>query len=132
MAKTALKKTATEKPARAEKKPKSQKKVKVEGASDKAVSTKACKVGGCKRDYRAKGYCQAHYKKWRKGAFGQARYKKCGDALCFKPMAQNRHGLCEDHYQSVFVKGVKTAKPVAAAKPEAKADAGAEKAAANG
>ena len=133
MAKTALKKPAAEK-ARAEKKTPTKKKVKVEAKSDKQLAVvepaKACKVGGCKREYRAKGYCRAHYKKWRQGEFGQARYKACKDALCTKPMAVNRHGLCEDHYQTIFIKGVAKPKPVAAAAPAA-APAPAPKAAAN-
>lgn len=76
----------------------------------------ACKIKGCKREYRSKGYCVAHYRKWRNGQYGIARYKTCNSNDCRKPMTLNRHGLCEDHYQKLYVKGEK----VAAAAPEAK------------
>lgn len=81
-----------------------------------------CKVGSCKREYRAKGYCNVHYKKWRQGEFGMARYKVCGDMECRKPMAMNRHGYCEAHYQNVYIKGVKAAPPVEAPKKEEAAE----------
>ena len=75
-----------------------------------------CKIDKCKRTYRAKGYCNTHYAKWRQGAFGVARYKTCVANDCKKPMMLNRHGYCEEHFQSYYVKGV-----AAAAAPEAKA-----------
>ena len=82
-----------------------------------------CKVTSCKRRYRAKGYCVAHYKMWRHGKFGRARYKICKDeSICLKPAAGNRHGYCEDHFQNYYVKGmevVHAAKPEAAEKPAA-------------
>ena len=28
------------------------------------MSEAACKIEKCKRPYRAKGYCNVHYKKW--------------------------------------------------------------------
>lgn len=78
---------------------------------------KSCKVTSCKREYRAKGYCKAHYKKWRQGTFGLARYKTCGALDCRKPMVMNRHGYCEDHFQNYYVKGMEVAKAAAAEKP---------------
>src|SRR5687767_2844360 len=48
-----------------------------------------CKIKSCKRTYKAKGYCKAHYKKWRHGEYGVARYKTCKDFECRKPMALN-------------------------------------------
>ena len=83
------------------------------------TSEKACQVASCKREYRAKGYCNAHYRKWRQGAFGLARYKTCGAMDCRKPMVMNRHGYCEDHYQNYYVKGLEVAKAAPAAKPSA-------------
>ncbi len=82
-------------------------------------SGKACKVSSCKKEYRAKGYCKAHYKKWRQGTFGIARYKTCGSLDCRKPMLMNRHGYCEDHYQSYYVKGIEVARAAPAQKPAA-------------
>lgn len=80
-------------------------------------SEKSCQVSSCKREYRAKGYCNAHYRKWRQGAFGLARYKTCGSMDCRKPMVRNRHGYCEDHYQNYYVKGMQVAKAAPAEKP---------------
>jgi len=46
-----------------------------------------------------------------------------------KPMAMNRHGYCEEHFQNYYVKGIAVSKVAAPdAKPAAKPD---EKAAAS-
>lgn len=83
---------------------------------------KHCKVASCKRGYRAKGYCTSHYREWRHGKFGVARYKTCSDFECRKPMAKNRHGYCEDHFQNYYVKGLEVHKaPTAAPAAEPKA-----------
>jgi hypothetical protein len=54
-----------------------------------------CKVKGCKRPYRAKGYCGTHYRAWRRGDLPKARYKRCKKEGCAKPMV--RRGYCEEH-----------------------------------
>ena len=56
-----------------------------------------CTVEGCKRPYRAKGYCVTHYKKWRRGELENhtARYKICTKEGCRKPRAKG--SLCEEH-----------------------------------
>lgn len=61
---------------------------------------KVCKMAGCKRPYRAKGYCNVHFQKWRRGEIEGAkpRYKTCGEENCRKPMY--RQGLCEQHYSA--------------------------------
>ncbi len=80
-------------------------------ASSKPREEQSCKIKKCKRGYKAKGYCTFHYKEWRNGKFGLARYKTCGQMDCRKPMTVNRHGYCEDHYQNIYVKG-NSPKPV--------------------
>jgi len=97
-------------------------------AKKKTVETKAvaraehsCKVKSCKRTYRAKGYCTSHYREWRNGKFGLARYKTCKDMDCRKPIAMNRHGYCETHFQNYYVKGVEVVKAPAAAPANAPA-----------
>ena len=77
-----------------------------------------CEVKNCKREYRAKGYCNSHYKKWRQGEYGHRRYTSCGASSCNKPQHMNRHGYCEEHYQSYYVKGQAIAKEVAAEAPK--------------
>lgn len=56
-----------------------------------------CSVEGCKRPYRAKGYCVTHYKTWRRGELEghRARYKLCSKEGCKKPAG--RYGLCDEH-----------------------------------
>jgi hypothetical protein len=128
MAKTAQKKTASETKAKKTqtKKAPSPKKKKVVVAEAETVGVgnrrvdKVCKIASCKRGYKAKGYCKFHYKEWRHGKFGVARYKPCKDMNCFKPMALNRHGFCEEHFQNYYVKGVEQAKAPAPAKPTEK------------
>ena len=56
-----------------------------------------CSKEGCKRPYRAKGYCVTHYKLWRRGELEghKGRYKICSKEACKKPAG--RYGLCEEH-----------------------------------
>jgi hypothetical protein len=98
----------------------STKKVKTASAEGKMgrCGGKSCKIKNCKRTYKAKGYCRAHYKMWRRGAYGKTRFTACKDHGCFKPMATNRHGFCEDHFQNYYVKGMEQVKVEAPAKKE--------------
>jgi len=56
-----------------------------------------CSKEGCKRPYRAKGYCVTHYKLWRRGELEghKARYNICSKEGCRKPVAA--HGVCAEH-----------------------------------
>jgi hypothetical protein len=74
-----------------------------------------CKVKGCKRRYRAKGYCVSHYREWRHGKFGKQRYTACMANNCFKPMAMSRQGLCDEHWIAVYKKGGSVSAKVAEA-----------------
>jgi hypothetical protein len=61
-----------------------------------ARAAKKCTVEGCKRKhYRAKGYCNVHYKKWRHGELTHGRYKICTKEGCRKPRAKG--SLCAEH-----------------------------------
>jgi len=86
-----------------------------------ATVAKKCKAGDCKRPYRAKGFCNVHYKKWRRGKMTKKpRYKTCGEEKCRAPLFKS--GFCEKHYQSW--KATKSgeaaiAAPAATAVPEA-------------
>jgi len=95
---------------------------KVKKETSKRCGGKTCKIQNCAAEYKSKGYCKAHYKAWRNGKYGVARYKVCSDIACRTPMAQNRHGFCEQHYQNYFVKGMEQAKIVAPAPAEKAAD----------
>lgn len=60
---------------------------------------RSCKIKDCKRPYRAKGYCNVHFRKWRQGELeAKPRYKICGEENCRKPMY--RKGYCEQHYSA--------------------------------
>lgn len=96
-------------------------------SSTPATIRRACQINGCKREYRAKGYCGVHYKKWRQGEYGKARYTACSDLGCFRPQALNRFGYCEEHFQNYYVKGMAAPKPA----PENKESEGQTKAAAS-
>jgi hypothetical protein len=78
---------------------------------------KACTIEGCKRGYRAKGYCFFHYKKWRHGELPHGRYKTCSTLECRKPVAE--HGLCADHFKAWVAsrKGAVVEAPAAAPAP---------------
>jgi hypothetical protein len=68
-----------------------------------------CSVEGCKRAYRAKGWCYFHFKKWRQGELPHSRYKTCGRAEC--RLKAVHHGLCEKHEAEVY--GKEAAAPAA-------------------
>ena len=58
-----------------------------------------CKIEGCKRPYRAKGYCVSHYQKWRRGELdAKPRYKICCEENCRQPLFKK--GYCEQHYSA--------------------------------
>ncbi len=87
-----------------------------------------CAIGSCKQSYKAKGYCKKHYKKWRNGEYGLARYKTCATMDCRTPMADHRFGYCEAHYQEKYNKQSKAhsapeAAPAAAPAADEKATA---------
>ena len=61
-----------------------------------------CKVEQCDKDVKAKGYCERHYAKWRKGKMGKPRHKNCHAENCHKPIS--RRGFCQDHFVEKFTK----------------------------
>ena len=75
------------------------------------ASKGTCKADSCEKDVRAKGYCDRHYRKWRKGLMGKPRHRSCNEKDCGK--APHRRGLCEEHYLKHFAK--KAAEPAAEA-----------------
>ena len=85
-------------------------KIKKKTPAPKGGGKKACKVEGCKRPYRAKGYCYFHFKKWRQGELPHSRYRTCSKAEC--RLKAVRHGLCEKHEAEVY--GKEAAAPAAA------------------
>ena len=68
-----------------------------EKAPNTTMDAKKCSKEGCKRPYRAKGYCVTHYKLWRRGELEghKARYKLCSKEGCKKPAG--RYGVCDEH-----------------------------------
>jgi len=59
-----------------------------------------CKTEGCSGEVRAKGYCDRHYRQWRRGKLPKPRYRICNAEGCHKPRA--RRGLCEEHFAKEF------------------------------
>jgi len=72
------------------------------GRQPKGGPDNACSVEGCKRPYRAKGYCYFHFKKWRQGELPHSRYRTCSKAECRAKAV--RHGLCEKHEAETYGK----------------------------
>ena len=71
---------AKAKPAPKPKEPRA--KVKGWGRMAKGGPDNHCGVEGCKRPYRAKGWCYFHFKKWRQGELPHSRYRTCSKAEC--------------------------------------------------
>ncbi len=61
-----------------------------------------CKAEACEKDVRAKGYCDRHYRQWRKGKLGKPRYTICTAENCHKP--RSRRSLCVEHYAKEYAK----------------------------
>ncbi len=61
-----------------------------------------CKSESCGKDVRAKGYCDQHYRKWKKGLLAKPRRKSCNAEGCHKP--QGNRGLCPEHFAKEFSK----------------------------
>lgn len=55
-----------------------------------------CKAASCEKEVRAKGYCDRHYRAWRKGTMGKPRHRSCNEKGCGK--APDRRGLCAEHF----------------------------------
>ena len=98
------KKPAEKKPAekKAPSKPTAKARAKGWGRRAKGSPDNACSVEGCKRPYRAKGYCYFHFKKWRQGELPHSRYRTCSKAECRAKTV--RHGLCEKHEAEAYGK----------------------------
>jgi hypothetical protein len=75
-----------------------------------------CKAETCDKDVRAKGYCDRHYRQWRKGLLGKSRYNTCVAENCRKPRA--RRSLCAEHFAQKHAKAA-AAPPAEAAAPAA-------------
>lgn len=71
----------------------------------------SCKAEKCDKDVHAKGYCDRHYRKWRKGLMGKPRYRTCTEEGCRKPRA--RQSLCADHFAKKHSKATADAAPAA-------------------
>ncbi len=92
-------------------------KTKKKAPAPKGGGKKACKIEGCKRAYRAKGFCFFHYDQWRRGELEKfpGRYDTCGKEGCKKKVVE--HGLCQEHFDAwkKSRKGAKAAAEAAAA-----------------
>ena len=68
-----------------------------------AAPARRCRMDGCKRPYRAKGYCRTHYQAWRRGELPKARFKTCSRPECRKRVVA--HGLCAEHQKKGAAEG---------------------------
>ncbi len=62
----------------------------------------SCSIPQCKKPYRAKGYCDVHYKKWRRGELPHSRYKTCYKEGCRQKVF--KRAFCESHYHELWGK----------------------------
>ena len=65
-------------------------------AAAPSPETSTCKATSCDKSIRAKGYCDRHYRAWRKGKMGKPRHRSCNEASCGKVAV--RRGLCPEHF----------------------------------
>ncbi|HZR84809.1 MAG TPA: hypothetical protein VFD92_27185 [Candidatus Binatia bacterium] len=54
-----------------------------------------CKADACDKDAVGKGYCERHYRAWKRGGLPKARYKTCKTEGCRKRQVRAAH--CEEH-----------------------------------
>jgi hypothetical protein len=77
-----------------------------------ATAASTCKAANCDKAVRAKGYCDRHYRSWRKGKMGKPRHRSCNETGCGKAPA--RRGLCPDHFSKRYSKAAPAAGEAAA------------------
>ncbi len=63
--------------------------------TEQSREDKKCSQPNCKRPYKAKGLCIAHYRTWRHGELPKSRYKICTKEACRKP--REFGSLCAEH-----------------------------------
>ena len=66
------------------------------------VTKGTCKITGCEKDVRGRGYCERHYRAWRRGKLPKARYRSCNAEGCLKTVV--RRGLCGEHFESTYAR----------------------------
>jgi hypothetical protein len=71
------------------------------------AETSTCKAESCDKAVRAKGYCDRHYRAWRKGKLGKPRHRSCNESGCGK--APSRRGLCPEHFGKHYGKAKEAA-----------------------
>lgn len=69
-----------------------------------------CSVDGCVRNHHARGWCRAHYNRWRRtGTAGPSRFRswRRGEVCAVDGCTQQHHsgGYCATHYARVASKG---------------------------
>ncbi len=64
------------------------------------ASKGTCKATNCSREVSAKGYCDRHYRQWRRGKLAKPRYRSCNAENCRKPSM--RRGLCQEHFAKEY------------------------------
>jgi len=64
-----------------------------------------CKIEACEKDVRGKGYCDRHYRAWRRGKLAKPRYTRCNAPSCTKP--GTRRSLCPGHFEAAHGKAKK-------------------------
>ena len=80
-----------------------------------------CKAEGCEKDVKGKGYCERHYRAWRRGKMGKARYTPCRVDGCTEPAT--RRSFCPAHFESTHSKArTPTGKPEVASGGDAQGE----------
>ena len=72
------------------------------------MSTRSCSIPGCEGKFRARGYCNAHYKQYRQGRMPGRPFVPLQPKGCAVPGCEGKHrsrGYCEKHYQQQWRKG---------------------------
>lgn len=59
------------------------------------MSRGTCKAESCEKEVAGKGYCQRHYRLWKRGKLPKARYKTCVHEGCRKRQVSGAR--CEEH-----------------------------------
>jgi hypothetical protein len=76
-----------------------------------------CKAASCERAVVGKGYCQRHYRSWKRGELPKARYKTCTAEGCRKRAVNAMR--CEEHAKRKAMSAASAPAPEAASAPAA-------------
>jgi hypothetical protein len=78
------------------------------GSPVRGARPRTCAVDACEREAKSRGWCHAHYQRWRRDGDVDAEQPLGGVAACSSPgcdQPHHAHGFCQGHYRRLTNNG---------------------------